>query len=120
MDDNVYLNSPLAYLPGLEDDYYLERYWQREIIICSRQGVWENGREDARAINAILEAKGVACWLDLWGHGVNHDWLWWRRQMSYFLGSLDLQPVACMASAGDRASVQTCGPPSVDMVTARS
>ncbi|MGB5196199.1 MAG: hypothetical protein WBN64_03940 [Candidatus Deferrimicrobium sp.] len=28
--------------------------------------------------------------IDSWGHDVNHDWPWWRRQMPYFLGHLNL------------------------------
>ena len=46
--------------------------------------------EEARAVKGILESKGVPCWLDLWGYDVNHDWPWWRRQMPYFLGHLEL------------------------------
>jgi esterase/lipase superfamily enzyme len=90
MDDNVYFNSPLAYLPNLQDEWYLERYRKSQIIICSGQGAWENGVEEARAVKDILEAKGVPCWLDLWGHDVNHDWPWWRKQMPYHLGHLGL------------------------------
>jgi esterase/lipase superfamily enzyme len=26
--------------------------------------------------------------VDVWGEDVNHDWPWWYRQMSYFLGKL--------------------------------
>jgi esterase/lipase superfamily enzyme len=90
MDDNVFFNSPLAYLPGMEDPWYLDRYRESSIIICSGQGAWENGLEEAKTVKAILDAKGVPCWLDLWGYDVNHDWPWWRKQMPYFLGKLNL------------------------------
>lgn len=90
MDDNVYFNSPLAYLPNLDDPWYLDQYRQGRIIICSGQGAWENGQEDARAVKRILEAKSVPCWVDLWGHDVNHDWPWWQKQMPYYLSHLDL------------------------------
>jgi esterase/lipase superfamily enzyme len=90
MDDNVYFNSPLAYLPGLEDEWYLDQYRQSQIIICSGQGPWENGQADARAIQGILDSKDVPSWIDFWGHDVNHDWPWWRKQMPYYLGHLDL------------------------------
>ena len=43
MDDDVYLSSPLDYLPGLEDPWYLDQYRQSRIIICSGQGAWEQG-----------------------------------------------------------------------------
>lgn len=90
MDDNVYFNSPLAYLPNLEDPWHLDQYRQSDIIICSGQGAWEDGQEDARAIERILREKDVPCWVDFWGHDVNHDWPWWRKQMPYYLGHLDL------------------------------
>jgi esterase/lipase superfamily enzyme len=90
MDDLVYFNSPLAYLPHLADPWYLDQYRQSDIIVCSGQGAWEDGQEDARAIKRILEEKGVPCWVDFWGWDVNHDWPWWRKQMPYFLDRLGL------------------------------
>ncbi len=90
MDDDVYLNSPLAYLPNLEDPWYLDQYRQSQIVLCTGQGAWEDGQDDAWAIKRILEEKNVPCWVDFWGHDVNHDWPWWRKQMPFFLGHLDL------------------------------
>jgi esterase/lipase superfamily enzyme len=90
MDDNVYFNSPLAYLPDLEDPWYLDQYRASDIIICSGQGAWEDGQGDAHALKRILDSKQVPCWVDFWGYDVNHDWPWWRKQMPYYLGQLDL------------------------------
>ena len=84
----MYVNAPLAYLPGLEDPWYLERYRRNQIILCSGQGAWEDGLEEARALKGILDAKQVPCWSDLWGYDVNHDWPWWQRQLPYFLAHL--------------------------------
>lgn len=89
MDDLVYFHTPLAYLPNLEDPWYLERYRRSRIIVCAGQGAWEGPMiEDARALQRILAAKGVPCWVDLWGQDVNHDWPWWRKMMPYFLGKI--------------------------------
>lgn len=91
MDDNVYFNSPLAFLPNLEDAQQLEMFRQSKIIICTGQGAWEEPMvADARAIQHVLQAKGIPAWVDFWGHDVNHDWPWWRKMMPYFLGSLNL------------------------------
>jgi len=91
LDDNVYFNSPLMYLPGLSDPWYLERYRRSQIVVCVGQGAWEDGMlADTRALQAILASKGIPAWIDFWGHDVNHDWPWWRRQMPYFLGKLRL------------------------------
>jgi esterase/lipase superfamily enzyme len=91
MDDNVYFNSPLAYLPNLDDAWYLDQYRKSKIIICAGRGAWEDPMvADAEALKQILESKEVPCWVDIWGLDVNHDWPWWRKQMPYFLGQLEL------------------------------
>ena len=90
MDENVYVHVPLAYLPGLSDPWYLDRYRTSRIVICVGQGAWEDEMlADARALKTILEEKRVPAWVDFWGHDVNHDWPWWRKQMPYFLGKPD-------------------------------
>lgn len=93
MDDNVYYNNPLIYLPNLEDPWFLDQYRASQIIVCTGQGAWEEEMvADAQALGEILAQKGVPCWIDLWGHDVNHDWPWWRKQLPYFLDRLDLKP----------------------------
>jgi len=89
MDDNVYFNSPIYYLPDLIDPYYLEHMRQGEIIICTGQGPWEDDiLEDALTMRTILLHKDIPAWVDLWGFDVEHDWPWWRKQLPYFLGHL--------------------------------
>ncbi len=91
MDENVYFNSPLAYLPNLTDSWYLDQYRQSQIIICVGQGAWEDRMlEDAHTLQNILQSKGVLAWFDFWGHDVNHDWPWWRKMLPYFLDKLNL------------------------------
>jgi len=59
--------------------------------VCVGQGAWEDEMvADTRDLQAILSSKGIPAWIDFWGHDVHHDWPWWRRQMPYFLGHLDL------------------------------
>lgn len=89
VNDDVYFNSPLLYLPGLTDEWHLSRYRDSEIIICVGQGAWEDAMlDDARAMEGLLSAKGIPAWVDYWGYDVNHDWPWWRVQLPYFLGKL--------------------------------
>ncbi len=89
VDENVYRNTPLLYLPNLDDPWYLEKYRSSRIIICSGQGEWEDAMlADIRQLHGILEAKQIPAWIDLWGYDVNHDWPWWRKQLPYFLGEL--------------------------------
>ncbi|OJX40509.1 MAG: transposase [Chloroflexi bacterium 44-23] len=89
MDDLVYFNSPLAYLPGNEDEWYLQQYQESQIIFCVGQGAWEDEMlADTHEMQNILEEKGIPFWVDYWGQDVNHDWPWWRKQWPYFLGHL--------------------------------
>lgn len=89
MDDTVYFNSPLHYLRNLQDPWYLDKYRRSHIIICAGQGAWEEAMNaDIDVLRQILEEKHVPAWIDLWGHDVNHDWPWWRKQMPYFLEKL--------------------------------
>jgi esterase/lipase superfamily enzyme len=83
----VFYNSPLNYLLGLDDPWYLEAYRRSRMIVCVGQGAWENeALEDTRRLEALARQKGLAAWIDFWGTDVNHDWPWWYRQMNYFLG----------------------------------
>jgi esterase/lipase superfamily enzyme len=87
--DGAYFHSPLHYLRGLEDPWYLDRYRKRRIVFCAGQGAWEDdAARETLALKNLLEAKGVPAWVDLWGTDVSHDWHWWQRQMPYFLERL--------------------------------
>ena len=93
MDENVYYNSPISYLPGLEDPWYLDQYRQSNIIICCGQGAWEDDMiADTHTIKQILEVKEIPHWIDFWGYDVNHDWPWWQKMLPYFLDNLNLPP----------------------------
>jgi esterase/lipase superfamily enzyme len=88
-DDRVYYNDPLEYLPNLTDPWYLDRYRRSRIVICAGQGAWEDRfLASSRELSRVLCAKEVDHWLDVWGHDVNHDWPWWRKQIGYFLDHL--------------------------------
>lgn len=87
--DGAYFHSPLHYLPGLEDPWFLERYRESRIVLCAGQGAWEEESiRETLEMKTILENKSVPAWVDLWGTDVDHDWPWWHCQMPYFLGCL--------------------------------
>jgi esterase/lipase superfamily enzyme len=91
MDENVYFNSPINYLPELKDPWYLDQYRQSDIILCCGQGAWEDEMiADTHRMREILENKQLPNWVDFWGYDVNHDWPWWQKMLSYFLENLDL------------------------------
>jgi esterase/lipase superfamily enzyme len=91
MDENVYFNSPLAYLPSMNDPWYIDQYRQSRIIVCTGQGAWEEEMlADTHELKRILEEKNIPHWIDIWGGDVNHDWPWWLKMLPYFLEKLDL------------------------------
>ncbi|HEY7701318.1 MAG TPA: alpha/beta fold hydrolase [Candidatus Limnocylindrales bacterium] len=89
VDDAVYFHSPLHFLPGLDDDWYLSRLRQASIAIVVGQGAWEDEMlEDTRELEALLRAKGIPAIVDYWGEDVNHDWPWWRVMLPHYLERL--------------------------------
>lgn len=91
VDDNVYYNAPLLFLPNLNDAWYLDQYRASRIIVGVGQGAWEEEMlADAYALRDVLTQKGIPHWIDIWGQDVNHDWPWWLRMWPYFLGQLNL------------------------------
>lgn len=91
MDENVYFNTPLAYLPNLTDPWHIDQYRQSRIIVCTGQGAWEDEMlADTLKLKRILEQKDIPHWIDVWGGDVNHDWPWWHKMLPYFLEKLQL------------------------------
>lgn len=89
VDDSVYFNSPLLYLPGLEDPWYLGLIRSARLAFVVGQGAWEEEMiADTRAMEEVLRAKGIPAIVDLWGEDVDHDWPWWRRMLPYYLERL--------------------------------
>ncbi len=86
-DDLTYANSPLDFLPNMPKDHpYIRMYNESDIILCCGQGAWEEPMIDhMHRMEAVFAQKGIDAWVDFWGYDVNHDWPWWRRQLSYFL-----------------------------------
>ncbi len=89
MNFNIYINSPTDYLKNIEDPWYLDQYRESLIVICCGQGAWEEESiRDTQHLAHVLRNKNIPAWVDFWGHDVNHDWDWWRIQITYFLNRI--------------------------------
>ena len=90
MDDLVYANSPVHFLPNMPQDHpWMDLYRRSKIILCCGQGAWEDDLlAGTRNLDFILSQKGIPHWADYWGFDVAHDWNWWQRQLPYFLDHL--------------------------------
>lgn len=84
-DDDVYFNSPMAYMPGLTDEAYLRRMRNnKHIHILTGSGNYETP-DASRRFAAILQSKGIPVDLDVWGYDMHHDWPTWRAMLPYVL-----------------------------------
>lgn len=83
-DNHCYFNSPVDYIPKINDNVLLEQMKAGKIIIASGQGDYEDPDSSIRLSN-ILNSKNINHWLDLWGQDITHDWPTWRKMLPYFL-----------------------------------
>lgn len=80
-DDNCFFNSPVHYLPGLNDTTYLPLLQaKRHLYFLSGQGPYEDPQSSVR-IGQILGAKGIPNYVDIWGKEYRHDWPTWRDML---------------------------------------
>ncbi|GAP72391.1 hypothetical protein SAMD00024442_30_13 [Candidatus Symbiothrix dinenymphae] len=85
----IYLNSPIDYLPNNHDSNYLEQFRQARLIFCCGRGAYEDAMlHDTYQLQNVLLSKAIPAWFDIWGNDVNHDWDWWKKQITYFLEKL--------------------------------
>lgn len=85
MNDLVYHNSPIHFLPNMALDHpYIRMYNERKAIICVGQGPWEIP-DSTRQLQQIMESRGIHMWVDYWGFDCAHDWSWWYKQVTYFV-----------------------------------
>ena len=86
-DEQVYFNSPVHYIPNLENAFFLDKIKaSHHIHIYTGSGEYEDP-DASRRFASILFNKGIWCNLDIWGADVRHDWPAWRDMMPYILGN---------------------------------
>ena len=77
----VYLNNPIAFASNLQGKALERIKAHTQISLVCGQGAFEEGCiEETLLLGKILQAKGIPCTLDIWGHDSRHDWNWWKRQ----------------------------------------
>ena len=90
-DEAIYQNSPSDYIWNQNDGWFIDRYRQAEIVVCTGLGAWEqDGLPSFYKLKEAFDHKNIPAWFAEWGHDVAHDWEWWRKQMPYFLGQMHL------------------------------
>jgi esterase/lipase superfamily enzyme len=86
-DEDVYFNSPMHDLDGMQDQPLLGKIRKSQHIhLLSGSGDYESP-EASRTFSALLEHKGISHELDIWGHDMRHDWPTWRAMLPYYIAS---------------------------------
>ena len=85
-NDQLYLSSPIHFLPGLEGPQ-LDTLRSRFVILASGQGAWEDIGESWH-VAEVLGRKGVPNRVDPWGTEWEHDWVTWRYMLPLYLNEL--------------------------------
>lgn len=84
-DENCYFNSPIHYLPNLNDDFWMSYLFSRKhIYLVSGSG--ENQFPDnTRHIGEILIQKGIRAKVEIWGDDWGHNWNSWAEMFKHFI-----------------------------------
>ena len=80
-DANAYLHSPLDYLPGLDDPWFLERIRRNYYVLAigNQDPLFDQNVKLAH----ILGSREIPHLLDVW-EGFGHDWPWWYKMAEKF------------------------------------
>ncbi len=86
-DEQVYFNSPIHYIPNLENPFFLDKIKaSHHIHIYTGSGEYEDPDASQR-FASVLHNKGIWCNLDIWGSDVRHDWPAWRAMLPYIINN---------------------------------
>jgi esterase/lipase superfamily enzyme len=83
-DEQVYFNSPMHFIPNLEDHQVLENIRKGKITIATGSGAHEDPDANRR-FSAVLHNKSIPHQLEVWGDDVHHDWPTWRKMLAEIL-----------------------------------
>jgi esterase/lipase superfamily enzyme len=77
-------DSPLQYVPSLEEGSQLDQLRRRFVQVASGQGDYEKPG-DSQHLVSTLAARGIPNNLDLWGRDYAHSWNTWRDMLPRYL-----------------------------------
>jgi esterase/lipase superfamily enzyme len=85
-DTNYYLNSPVDYMPNLNNEWYLKHINQMGIVLAC--GEYDQCRSYNYQLANILQLKNIGHWLDV-KHGARHDWSFWNEALPKYLTAVN-------------------------------
>jgi len=82
-NNDAYLHSPLDYLPGLDDPWFLSRLRHSYYVLVVGNG--DSLFDQNVKLAHVLGVKDIPHVLDVWD-GFGHDWPWWHNMaQKYFV-----------------------------------
>jgi len=79
--DDIYYNSPMEFLPGLQD----RELWNMDIVLGTSN--WDICFDANIRLSDVLESKGVRHWLDV-RRDKPHDWPVWKEMFPHYLSRI--------------------------------
>jgi esterase/lipase superfamily enzyme len=81
--DDAFFTNPMAFLPGLTDESYLQplRSMEKKIIAT---GEGDANAAESVQVAGLMNDKAVGVTLDIWP-GWAHDWPYWREMMRRYV-----------------------------------
>lgn len=62
-DDAIYQNSPVDYIWNQNDGWFIDRYRQAEIVLCTGLGAWEqDGLPSFYKLKEAFDKKQIPAW----------------------------------------------------------
>ncbi len=84
-DDNCYFNSPVHYLPNLNDNYWLAFLKSRHhVYLLSGRGLGEDPSSSYH-LSSILAGKEIPHTIDIWGEEWGHNAETWKSMISHII-----------------------------------
>lgn len=82
-DSNCYFNSPIHYLPNLNDSYWLSFLQSKNhVYLMSGSGEGEFP-ENSKHLSDILNSKNIPNYLDIWGQEWGHNVETWKAMLNH-------------------------------------
>ncbi len=83
---DVYMNDPLAFLPGLRGAALERVRTQAHLTVVVGRGPFEEGCiPETAELGATLGQKQIPHHLAFWGHDSSHTYPWWQKQALHYL-----------------------------------
>lgn len=84
-DDNCYYNSPVHYLPNLNESYWLSYLKTKRHFYIMSGSASDEFPDNSTGLSAILKEKGIPHNLDIWGNEYGHNFETWKAMLNNIL-----------------------------------